>query len=162
METSLEALMIEYWWLFTVYAVGGLLLGWALHEAWTMLTQWRSRRKDEAADPDVERITGGWRIPDDPNRDWATGEDKIPAYVDAYEAVPVRPSTYRSRFAEFVANTAPRTPLQYAIEQNPRPYIGRHSTDGYNDHEVKILNSGTGTFPAVRTLNPAWREAIAV
>lgn len=166
---SLETVMIEYWWLLAVYSVGSGLLGWALCLAWTMIKEWWSRREDKLADPDVERITDGWRIQDDPNRDWATGENKIPAYVDAYdvapahyETVPAQPGTYRSRFAEFVAQTRPRSAAQYAIEMSPRPYVARHSAVGYSDIEVKQLNTGTGYIPAIRTLAPDWREAVAV
>lgn len=170
----MEQFMVEYWWVCALYATGGILLGYALKEVELMISGWRSRRRDRKAMPDVLRITGGWRIADDPNRDWATGEDKIPAYTEPVHAPEpavaafnaafnVAPETVRgNRFVEFLASTKPRTPEQYAIEMNPRPYIAKHSTDGYTSAQVRVLNTSTGSFPTVRSLNPAWREAVAV
>lgn len=162
---SLESVMIEYWWLLAVYSVGSGLLGWALCLAWNMIKDWWSRRKDRKAAPDVERITGGWRIQDDPDRDWATGESKIPTYsATAYaeQASHEWTPTAKSRLTEFIAQTKPRSPEQFAIEASPRAYIGKHSTDGLTPSQIRVLNTSTGSFPIIRTLNPSWRQAVAV
>lgn len=169
---TMKQMVTEHWQLvLVIYVAGGSFLGYAAREAQSMFKSWRIRRQERLSDPDVERITGGWRIEDDPNRDWATGDNVIPAYTpEAYDVepayrniLPVTPLPWsRERLSQFITNTKPRTPEQYALEHNPRPYVARHSADGYNDAEIKQLNSGTGSFPMVRTLNDNWRELVAV
>lgn len=173
--TEQMAQMVHEHWLLTlgIYVTAGIFIGYAMREAQAMLKAWKIRRQDKRSRPEVERITGGWRISDDPNRDWATGDNIIPAYSpDAHDVEPARlvpepavrtPLPWdRSRFAQFIVNTKPRTPEQYALEMNPRPYVARHSAEGYTEAEVRHLNSGTGQFPVVRTLNSGWRDLVAV
>lgn len=167
------AQMVHDHWLLTlgIYVTAGIFIGYAFNEAVGMLKSWRTRRQDKLSDPDVERITGGWRIQDDPNRDWATGDNIIPAYTpEAYDVeaaarniLPATPLPWsHTRIGRFMTDTKPRTPEQYALEMNPRPYVSRHSADGYTEAQIKHLNTGTGSFPIVRSLSPDWRGLVSV
>jgi len=174
-STALAQLMRDYWWIMALYALGGLVLGYAARDFQLWLRSTRRKQAVQTEDAEVTRIRGAWTNEPEEARRVINPQYHATVAIAREELAKIRLALRAQHTLAVTTGSIPKIVADLPVEPTVvnSSYLGSHDGSVGRHRAVEVVDVKPVSLPswarpaipvvplplpAGRSLNPQWRE----